>query len=198
MKNHWKDVISLFSVLAYFTKRIDSDGQEMYFTVSRERRTFRDTSPMIKFLEGMKQDSECNIDIRLQEILEMYQKNLERKDHGVFFSRKPKTVKPLSLYVFTNAVWPGSDATAPIEAMINKLRQLGFSKSQTGIQFIRFGQEADGIAKLKYLDSGLRRKYTKEWYVRGVSMILFKGLHVDSALRLGISSIQSHSWVATS
>ena len=165
MGAYWHEVISLFSVLAWIVKKLDDNGLEMYFTVSRVVKRFKDTKRAVALLEKMNQSTYSNIDSRLQEILGKYQEDLshQREQKGILRSRS--RVKPLSLYVFTDAAWQGCDATMPIEAMIEKQRQLEFSKEQVGIQFVRFGNHAGGIAKLEYLDSGLRQKYTKKWYV---------------------------------
>lgn len=163
MRQYWGEVVSLFSVLAYILKKLDDDGLEMYFTVSTDKRTFKDTRRAVSHLEKMTQSTYSNIDARLQQILGKYQVYLgqQRERRGFFRSRA--NAKPLSLYVFTDAAWQGCDAIAPIEAMIEKQRQLGFPKDQVSIQFVRFGNDASGIERLEYLDSGLRKKHTKKW-----------------------------------
>jgi hypothetical protein len=167
MKDHWDDVVSLFSVFAYFAKRLDNNGLEMYFTVSKDKQTFRDTTPAVSHLKSMRQSTYSNINIRLEQILRRYQTDLEhQKERRGSFWPRAKVVKPLSLYIFTDAAWPGCDAVAPIEAMIEKQRQLQLPKEQVGIQFVRFGNDPTGIRRLEYLDSGLRKKYTKRWYVQ--------------------------------
>lgn len=164
MKAHWNDVISLFSVLGYFVKEFDTNGLKMYFTVSRNKETFKHTSRVVSHLKNIKHKTYSNIDIRLGNILRKYQTNLENQERRKgFFWPKPKVVKPLSLYVFTDAVWHDCDAVAPIEAMIEKQRQLTLPREQVAIEFIRFGNDPTGIGKLEYLDSGLRKKHTKTW-----------------------------------
>lgn len=166
MKNHWDEVVSLFSVLAWIVKRLDDNGLEMYFTVSSDKKSFRDTTGAVDHLKGMSQSTYPNIDSRLQQILGKYQEDLARPREGrSFFQLRRSRVKPLSLYVFTDGAWQGCDAVAPIETMIEKLRQLGFPKQQVSIQFVRFGDDPSGIKILKYLDTGLRKKHTKQWYV---------------------------------
>lgn len=169
MKDHWDDVVSLFSVLAYIAKRLDNDKLEMYFTVSKNEKTFKDTTPAVSHLKNTKPDTCCNFNMRLMEILRSYQQNLEPRVRKRFSWSRSKVAKPLSLYVFTDAAWQGCDGVAPVEAMIEKLKKLELPKGQVGIQFIRFGNDETGIKRLEYLDSGLRRKYTKEWYVLGSS-----------------------------
>lgn len=159
-------MVSLFSVFGYFAKRLDDNGLEMYFTVSEHKEKFRDTSPAVSRLKSMRHGTTSNIDIRLGKILGEYQTDLERsKERRGFFFSRAKSVKPLSLYVFTDAAWPGSDAVAPVEAMIEKQKQLALPKEQVGIQFIRFGDHPTGMKRLEYLDSGLRKKYGKKQYV---------------------------------
>lgn len=169
MKAHWDDVISLFSVLAYSTKRLDIDGQEMWFAVSADIVTFKNTAPAVSHLRRVTHIAHSDINLRLQQILMRYQTDLEEQKErkGFFGIGKPKAVKPLSLYVFTDAAWPSSDAVAPIEAMIEKLNQLALPKEQVSIQFVRFGNDPTGIKRLEYLKSGLHEKYTRKWYVEG-------------------------------
>lgn len=164
MKDHWDDVISLFSVLAYFAKKLDKNELELYFTVSTpSKKTFKDTTPVVEHLRDMNPKTYSNINMSLDPILRKYQAEFGQKG---FFRTKAKKVKPLSLYVFTDAAWQGTDAVAPIEAMIEKLQKHELPKEQVGIQFVRFGNDQTGIDRLKYLDSGLRKKYTKAWYVQ--------------------------------
>jgi hypothetical protein len=103
MKEHWDDVVSLFSVFAYIAKRLDDDGLEMYFTVSAGCEKFKDTTPAVADLKSMRQTTYSNINIRLEHILRQYQADLEhqRERRETFWSRA-KPVKPLSLYVFTD------------------------------------------------------------------------------------------------
>lgn len=165
MGAYWHEVISLFSVLAWIVKKLDDNGLEMYFTVSRAVKTFKDTTGAVAHLGNMSQSTYSNIDWRLQEILGTYQETLSHQGERRGFLRPRSKVKPLSLYVFTDGAWQGCDGIAPIEAMIKKQRQLGLPKEQVSVQFIRFGNHPRGVEKLEYLDSGLRKKNSRKWYV---------------------------------
>ena len=177
MKKHWDNVIDLFSVFAWHTKSLDSNGLEMYFTVSPKKQNFSNTTQAIRLLKSMSQSTPSNIDLSLDQILRRYQTDLERhkerKNKNSFWSRD-KDVKPLSLYVFTDGVWEGCDAVAPIEVMIEKQKELKLPRTQVGIQFVRFGEDRNGKAKLEYLDSGLRKKHGKEQYVFNVSLRIIR------------------------
>ena len=186
MKQQWDNVIDLFSVFAWHTKRLDSNGLEMYFTVSPREETFKDTTSAVKRLKDMSHRVPSTIDLSLDQILRKYQADLERqkerKRKNGFLSRH-KDVKPLSLYVFTDGAWEGCDAVAPVRAMIEKQKELKLPREQIGIQFIRFGDDPRGIEKLKYLDSGLRKKYTKKQYV-SMSPITSRVLYTNFVLVL--------------
>lgn len=122
MKHHWEDVISLFSVVAYFVKRLNPKGIEMYFTVSQNMETFKDTTPAISQLRKIRLSAHSHIDIRLEQILIRYLSSLKHQtDHKESFWSRPKAVKPLSLYIFIDAAWQSCDAVPPIEAMIEGL-----------------------------------------------------------------------------
>lgn len=180
MKNYWPEVISLFSVLSYFTKKLDSNGLEMYFTVSTDYKTFKNTKKAVSHLGNMSQSTFSNINQRLEQILGRYREKLDLHKKSKRFSRFRAAVKPLSLYVLTDAAWQGVDAIEPIERMIDYQRELKLAREQVGIQFIRFGNDPVGIQKLEYLDSGLRKKHTKKWYVLGLPSALRKQVHTKS------------------
>ena len=163
MKAYWEDVISFFHVFAYFTKKLDKNGLEMWFTVSTKKLKFNDTKKAVAYLKNMRHDVPSDIDMRLGQILGNYQSEIhrEKEKKNAILSKWSKAVKPLSLYVLTDGAWPATDAVTPIEQLI--LQQL--PKKQVGIQFISFGNDPAGIDKLRYLDTGLRKKYGKERYV---------------------------------
>ena len=179
----------------------------MYFTVSKKKETFKDTTSAVRLLESMSQRVPSTIDLRLDQILRKYQADLERqkerKSKNSFWSNH-KDVKPLSLYVFTDGAWEGCDAVAPIEAMIEKQTELKLPRTQVGIQFIRFGEDPRGKVKLQYLDSGLRKKHGKEQYVffffffQNFLPFVSSGLYVDFVyVVLVILSIRSRLSMGT-
>ena len=172
MKDHWDDVITFFVVFSYITKKLDSNGLEMYFTVSTDYLTFKDTTKAVSHLKNMNPSTFSNIDQRLEHILGRYREKHDlQKQRRLSRFRSP--AKPLSLYVFTDAAWQG-DAIEPIERMIYYQRERRLPREQVGIQFIRFGNNPKGIQKLEYLDSGLRKEHTKKWYVPGLPSALCK------------------------
>jgi hypothetical protein len=165
MNKHWKDVKSLLYVLAYLVKELDDDGLDMSFTISSQEKKFNHASKAVAYLDAMHPNGLANINMRLSKLLMRYVNELEHPTPRNRFSLRTRqsSVKPLSLYIFTDGVWqPGYDGVPPIEALIEKLTALHLPKEQVGIQFIRFGNSEEGIKKLEYLDSGLRKKFGKQ------------------------------------
>lgn len=171
MQEHWDDVIGLFSVFAYFVKRLDNDDLEMYFTVSEDRKFFKNTSSAVSHLRKMRLGPISDTALlfrkmrlrtisdtaRLREILERYRKELDSQvvRGDVSFTSKP--VKPLSLYVLTDAAYVKYDIIPPLKAIVKKQEELLLDKHQLGIQFICFGSGAD-IESLELLMPELRRE----------------------------------------
>lgn len=164
MNNHWKDVKSLLYVLAYLVKELDDDGLDMSFTISSQEKKFTHASKAVAYLDAMHPNGLANINMRLSKLLTRYVNELEHPPRNRFSLRtRQSPIKPLSLYIFTDGIWqPGYDGVPPIEALIEKLTALRLPKEQVGIQFIRFGDSPEGIKRLEYLDSGLRKKFGKQ------------------------------------
>jgi|SRR2546423_178812 len=159
MQKHWSKVISVFYVLAYMVKDSDPDGMDLLYTVSLERQKSKKPDRLRQHLNAKACGGRTDITLRLSIILHEYATALQeqatpRRFLGSFL--KKKEVRPMSLYIFTDAVWqPRCNAAAPIKLLIKKLDELGLPDHQVGIQFIRFGQNQESIDRLEYLDSGL-------------------------------------------
>jgi hypothetical protein len=157
MEPHWKWLIKVFEALTYILKDVDPNGLDLSFTICRE--TLKKTEKTSSLVNMVKSRSELlkgttDMNLRLSEILDTYQTELE----------KPKTfwrksVLPMNLYILTDGIWePNCDAAGPIKNLVNKLNKLHKGRVQVGIQFIRFGNNAEAIDRLNILDSGLGLK----------------------------------------
>jgi hypothetical protein len=157
MEPHWKSLIKVFEALTYILKDVDPNGLDLSFTICRE--TLKKTEKTKTLVNMVKSRSELlkgttDMNLRLSEILDTYQTKLE----------KPKTfwrksVLPMNLYILTDGIWePNCDAAGPIKNLVNKLNELHKGRVQVGIQFIRFGNNAEAIDRLNILDSGLGLK----------------------------------------
>lgn len=164
MNKHWGDVKSLLYVLAYLVKELDDDGFDISFTISSQEKNFNHASKAVAYLDAVLPKGIANINVRLSKLLMKYVNDLEKPPRYRLGLRTRQTsTKPLSLYIFTDGIWqPGCDGVPPIEALIVKLTALKLPKEQVGIQFIRFGNNEEGIKRLEYLDSGLCGKFGKQ------------------------------------
>ncbi|RFU28626.1 hypothetical protein B7463_g7721, partial [Scytalidium lignicola] len=161
MEPHWHDVIALLGVLAWMIKDADPDGLELYFTVSDGVPIrAKDTTPLVNALTSASRLGATNITFSLSNILDGYQSKLREQKPRRSPWKTPrkglKDVRRMSLYIFTDGKWEGSDdAVTPIRNLVNHLKHLGFEKGQVGIQFISFGNDPEGLKRLKILDDGL-------------------------------------------
>lgn len=158
---YWDGLCELFDILAYLVKKSADDGIDMYFTMTDKQYHGKDVSGLVKTLKERKNALRgvSNIHGRLEHILGHYCRTLKnevdlRRQHSPFASSID--TKPLSVYVFTNALWSKkSDPKAAIENVVNTLIALNYPSSQVGIQFISFGDHADTLKSLEYYESGL-------------------------------------------
>lgn len=75
----------------------------------------------------------------------------------MFRKLKPKPVRSLNVYIFTDGIWqPECDLKPLIRRVVNKLK--GNEPYKVGIQFISFGEDARGLESLETLDDFLDRE----------------------------------------
>jgi len=154
---HCQGVVRVFEALSYLVKETDPNGIDVLFTVSGKRYTnCKSTTSLVAAVKSMKLQGKTDINMRLTQIFDEYKAKLSKPQTKGLFNKEPKTVRPLNLYVLTNGVWePESHAERPIQSIVHKLVELKKDRLQIGVQFIRFGEDPLGMARLDYLDSGL-------------------------------------------
>jgi hypothetical protein len=164
MLKYWDDMCELFSILAYIVKASDKDGIDMYFTMSEHRYNSKDTAKLVEEVEKRKAylKGASNLNARLDYVLGDYDRDLRSEKalrNGGSSNAPKKDLKPLSVYVFTNAVWGGkSDPKVAIESIVDNLIDLRLPATRVGIQFISFGNDPECLRRLDYYDSGLGLK----------------------------------------
>jgi hypothetical protein len=164
MREHWDEMCELFGILAYIVKSSDKDGIDMYFTMSDKKHNDKDTTRLVEIVEKRKNmlRGPSNINVRLHHILGDYDRNLKNEIamlRGRSVDAPQKFLKPLSVYVFTNAVWTRkSDPKLAIENIVNSLVALNSPASRAGIQFISFGDDPSCLDRLEHYDKGLGLK----------------------------------------
>lgn len=157
MTQYWNELTKLIEILTYLVKRYDSDGVEMYYTISNGKPIIGSkATTFIKSLGKVKTSGLTDIGLLLNKILVKYHSKL-RQAYRAVPERTSNTqidLKPLSLYVLTDGVWqPECDAKAQIRTLVHGLTDLKISdKRQVGIQFISFGNNELGLKRMKELD----------------------------------------------
>ena len=160
MRPYRKDVFDLFGLLGYMVKGTNPNGIQLRFTMSRGRSArARDTGPLLRNLDLAPFSGESNIRTQLGEILQDYHAKLRDQKHSRSLlgrARSPRPIRRQNVYVFTDGIWqPNCDPADLIEKLVNGLESYSMEREQFGIQFIRFGDNAEGINRLNQLDSGL-------------------------------------------
>ncbi|KAM0797870.1 hypothetical protein BDR22DRAFT_428266 [Usnea florida] len=160
MVSNRKEVCDLLGLLAYIVKGTDPDGIELRFTMTPDRRDkARDTGPLLRTLETAPFSGESNIRTQVGEIFQDYHAKLRDQKHTRSLLGRRKSRRPIrrqNVYIFTDGVWqPNCDPTDLIKKLVKGLEQNSMNREQFGIQFIRFGNDAEGIKRLNHLDSGL-------------------------------------------
>lgn len=141
-------------------KVTDPDGIEIRFTMSREKKKRkRNTAPLLRILDEVPYDGTSNIRTDLGDILQNFHaKSRNPKPMKSIFNRTRPTrpIRRQNVYILTDGVWqPSCDPTTMITKLVDSLEQNSMEREQFGIQFIRFGDDPDGINRLNQLDSGL-------------------------------------------
>jgi hypothetical protein len=164
MRPYWDEMCSLFEILSYMVKKSDNDGLDLFFTMSNKEYNVKDTRKLVQIVTERKSrlEGQSDVNIRLDQILGRYNSNL-RNQIALRKQGSPyapiREMKPLSVYVFTNAMWTNnSDPTPAIKSIVDSLIDLGSPRGQVGIQFISFGQDQECLDRLDRLDKGLGLK----------------------------------------
>jgi serine/threonine protein kinase len=172
MSQHWEKVITHLKYLGYAIKEYDDDGMELIFmSEAKEEKPYKakDVTPLVQIAHSHK--SRClnptHAEHCIARILEGYTSRFKAASSRsppstptdrILFHVLPaiKRVKPLSLFVFTDAVWHPEGTcrvSKPILRLLNDLKDA--PEGQVCISFIQFGQDPVGTKRLKYLDEGL-------------------------------------------
>ncbi|KAK8122724.1 serine threonine kinase [Apiospora sp. TS-2023a] len=90
--------------------------------------------------------------------------NMESKLGDILFRVVPVIgMKKTSVYVMTDAVWqpspePGGGVERTLSNLIGRLKQNSKDRHFVTLQFIRFGDDPEGLRRLKYLDDELAKE----------------------------------------
>lgn len=153
MLPHWEEVQESFRVLAYIAKSF-GDEIELRFTSSTECWKNKKTTLLLDLIRNKKPAGLSDMKEPFDQILDGYrtrqQDNDDRPKNRFWPAKSPRR---LSLYVFTNGTWEDNiGVEKPIENMVKFLEERSKTARTVGIQFIRFGDDPEGIKRLNHLD----------------------------------------------
>lgn len=163
MNYYWDEVVEVSKTLAWFVKKHDRDGLELCTTVPDvegvNRHSGITTSTEFGNIAGsLRRDRASDITDILGEILDDYGKKLMQEYRKRDRARYPgsfRPIKPMTIYIFTDAVWTlesdPENAILKIVDILHKNSQYG--SQQLGIQFIQWGPRVSRFTeRLERLD----------------------------------------------
>ena len=162
MRAHRKDVVTVVSLLAYMLKALDSDGIDVCFTQSLQRINSGRSTKLSASVDQVNYMGVCDMRICLGRIMREYKDKFGTTTPlpGRWYKKVGfrEAQKPLSFYVLTDGKWPPHDVGPVIKNLVDTMVEKKLPKEHVGIQFIRFGEDPQGIARLDRLDHGLGLK----------------------------------------
>ncbi|KAI1765769.1 hypothetical protein GGR53DRAFT_251582 [Hypoxylon sp. FL1150] len=168
MKTHHRGaVLNTFAALSYIAKRIDSNGIDLFFTSEPSRRYHEQkTTKLFGQVErnysrnrsgGIATTMEASITEVINHIVRKQLPNPHFTFTGIAGVPERLIAQPkITLFVFTDGMWGNELSTRGVASEINRLsnhvKQRNLARTSVTIQFIRFGDNPEGIRQLKYLD----------------------------------------------
>ncbi|KAK5729695.1 hypothetical protein LTR17_011772 [Elasticomyces elasticus] len=149
MKPHKNALKQLVQLLVYVTKTKDPDGVDLYFLSSNKLHKVKHSSDALRLL-GKPFSGQCSINGRLGDEIHKYCKDIDMHARLTVAPRKR------SIYILTDgALRHGDDFQGHdrIKSLVSKLVSARMGREQIGIQFIRFGNDQQGIDRLDRLDN---------------------------------------------
>jgi serine/threonine protein kinase len=163
MDAHRNELTEAFTSLSYIAKQLDQNGIEMCFaSTPKVILGGGRTHPMI---EALTKQQFCLTAGMMEDKLGVLFDNkiiprLPRKLSGldVAWSR----AKPISIFILTDGRWgtnleQAAGVQTPVKKLMDKIKSLELNRTQVMLQFLRFGDDPDGIRYLNFLDQFGRR-----------------------------------------
>lgn len=167
MSEHSDHITNAFSVLGYIAKDLDPDDLELVFaSMPHSVHKKRHTTPLVEILKSHEYSAFTgSIETSLGDVI-----------NKLIIPRLPNRVpgfgrlvgpwlhtKPVTLFVLTDGKWGqgvnlGNGLNVPISLLMEKIQSRGLNRTQVMIQFLRFGEDEDGLAHLQFLDAFGRDK----------------------------------------
>ncbi|KAM5348638.1 hypothetical protein ACJ41O_008462 [Fusarium nematophilum] len=158
MKEHLDEVHDKFTSLSYLAKQVDTDGIEISFSSDASKTCKKkETTKLLKLLDKQSWNH-LNFEHSLSNFIDkVVLPRLEPLERG-FLGMKPPETKPLGILVLTDGRWgeghPGAAGMErPMQRLIDAIKKKKLSRTQVAFQFLRFGDDRDGIRYLSFLDN---------------------------------------------
>lgn len=211
MLAHWKEVQSLFSILAYILNMVDDGGVDLRFSTSDK---YYNSRRLAQLLQKRKPQGIGEIEKRLDGILwgyiarlrqdRVHQDQMDSSEHLESLHASREDIRPLVIYVLTDGLWaPNTDPASSIKNLVNELARLGLDTKLVRIQFISFGGDDIGLKQLGRLDKHSSR-LKHPMYFASRNRKYLDIVHITPStddnlwkMLLG-SAIDDHEWQASS
>ena len=159
MEQYTKEVEKVISLLAYIVKGSDPTGLDIFFTQTSQSINSHKASKISSSILQQPFMGMSNMRGRLHDLLQEHVNKFGTQipSPKPLFGRRPppRAQRPLSFYILTDAKWQPTDVGGLIKDLVRDMIAKSCRKEHVGIQFIRFGNDLESIAKLDELDHGL-------------------------------------------
>lgn len=159
MQVHHNNVVQVVSLLAYMLKDSDPNGLDVCFTQSKQKVNSGKSTKLSTAVSKAEFKGISDMRSRLSHILQEHKNKFgTTTTPSRPWYKKADSQKPLSFYVLTDGKWQPNDVGPIIKALVDSMRAKQLPKEHVGIQFIRFGEDSQSMARLDHLDRGLGLK----------------------------------------
>ena len=162
MRTHRSDVLKVVSLLSYMLKDLDPKGLDVYFTHSAQRVHAVKSSKLSKAVHQATFHGVSDMRARLFHIFQEHKNRFgtTTATTGSWYNRanRLEAQRQLSFYILTDGKWQPNAVEPTILALVESMKANNLPKDHVGIQFIRFGEDQRGIARLDHLDHGMGLK----------------------------------------
>lgn len=157
MQSHLDDIVRVFTGLSCISKLIDPNRIELAFASSPTKNSrIRSSAEMIKAIRRHKFEHDAGMmEYRMGDFMK---KAVFPHLPNIMHRHVPGMNKgPLTVFVFADGCWGRGGHKAagdeePILSLIKEMEERKVDRPKVMIQFLRFGDNADGKAYLRYLD----------------------------------------------
>lgn len=170
-----KSVSDTVAGLASVVKSVDPDGMELRFT-SKPRTPYKGkhVTDLLEIIASHKPlKSDCLMETALNVLMDSLVPSQERGlslRHMVNRATRNSSKAGINVYILTNGVWSGGGSSGAaaqeppamfgvdesVKTVVQRLQKAGKNRSYLSLQFIRFGCDAAGKARLRYLDDKMK------------------------------------------